>query len=103
VSLQSITDNIDTQLASLAKALQACEQQLADCEQAHQPILEREIAALKNTRAKLIKSRTLAIQAFELRQRAEQPPPTPGRAWLWRSVLILVVALIAALATLIIL
>ncbi|UTA47261.1 hypothetical protein L1F30_13955 [Simiduia sp. 21SJ11W-1] len=101
MSLESITHNIDTQLKALEQTLHSCEQQLAECDQERQPFLEREIAALKTTRGKLIKSRALAIQAHELRQQAEHPPiAAAGNRWLWRSALILVFALIGALATL---
>ncbi|MBB3169382.1 hypothetical protein [Simiduia aestuariiviva] len=101
MSLQQITDNIDTQLQALEQSLQNCEQQLADCAQERQPFLEREIEALKTTRTKLIKSRALAIRAFELRQLAEQPPAPAGRGWLWRSALILMLAAIATLIALV--
>lgn len=101
MSLESVTSNIDLQLANLDKTLADCEAQLAQCDAANQPILVREIDALKTTRVKLIKSRSLAEQAHALRQQIEQPlPPPPGR-WLFYTTLALLLCVLVVLGYLI--
>lgn len=101
MSLEQVVSNIDTQIEALDEKLAQCRAQLASCDQSRQLFLEREIEALANTRAKLIKSRTLAIKAHDLRQQLTQPTPsaTP-KPRLGRILLILLVAALAATATL---
>lgn len=100
MSLESITANLDAQLHKLELTLIECERQLADCNQERQPFLEREIAALKITRIKLLKSKKLALSAHALRQQLEQPAQPITQTWIWKSIIILIACAIAALAAL---
>lgn len=101
MSLEQLVQNIDTQVAALDEKLAQCEQQLQGCDQKRQPFLEREIDALKNTRTKLIKSRSLAVQAHRLRHNLEDvSTQAPVRPDYRRIGLIIVVAVLASIATL---
>lgn len=99
-SIDQIIGNIDTQLNELEHKLDQCQRQLRDCDSDKQPFLEREIDALKSTRSKLTKSRTLALRAHSLSQPHRAPM---DRRTLWRIGLILLLAVAAAAATLILL
>ena len=100
MSFESVIANIDAQLARLQQTLEQCEAQLADCDQAKQPFLEREIDALKVTQRKLEKSKQLAISAYQLRTNVEQPAPAPIKDHRMRNTLIiLLLGALAALAT----
>ncbi|BFM12935.1 hypothetical protein R50072_30880 [Simiduia litorea] len=101
MSFETVVANIDAQLARLQETLAQCESQLADCDQAKQPFLEREIEALKITQAKLEKSKQLATSAHKLRAKVEQPAPPPTQDHRIRNtIIILVLGALAATATL---
>lgn len=101
MSLEQLVQNIDTQVAALDEKLHQCEQQLQGCDRKRQPFLEREIDALKNTRTKLVKSRSLAVQAYKLRHNLEgHTTQAPVRPNYWRIAAIILVAILASIATL---
>ncbi|MDN3641037.1 hypothetical protein QWY82_19715 [Simiduia curdlanivorans] len=101
MSFETVVANIDAQLARLQETLTQCEAQLAVCDQTKQPFLEREIEALKVTQAKLEKSKQLATSAHMLRAKVEQPAPPPIQDHRIRNtIVILVLGIVAAFATL---